>query len=154
MAVILRFFLIAMAGSLISCGSGDEFGDSQNPPPPPAPPPRVAQQSGACIKIEAPAGASACQEKQVSLGECLFCLPHFADGPKKLHTAKHIDIKDSAGVNEGGVIFGFGQWKCKNGKWEASHPPICRTCHKKRDLKACLDRWNIPGFQQKYMLSN
>lgn len=142
MALILKYFLIAVVGILTSCGSDDEFAGSPPPPSSWSRAPAIApiQQGKDCVRPTSPAGSSPCQEKQISIENCFFCLPPFAVGSRKLYIGRYRDEKDIHGV--GGVTFGFGQWRCENGVWRPLREPICNTCRPGLNLRDCFNRWN------------
>lgn len=84
-----------------------------------------------------------CEPKSVSLPatDCTFYLPRLSHGD--FYTGRYADPNDVHNTNDGGPIFGLGQWSCENGEWKVSKSPICRTCFKHRSFRECVEFWNI-----------
>ena len=127
---------------LIACDGGD--GRRRRPPPRPP-----ADDRGNYI-VSPPSdwrqrSSKSCEAKDVSIdGNCSFRLPNLKPKRSNLYTGTYSDPNDVHGVNNGGPIFGLGQWYCDNGEWKKFRPPICRTCRKGLSFRKCLIRWNVP----------
>ena len=151
LAILFVSLGLMMGPFLMACGDGD--GRSRRPTPRPLRRPPADVRPDPIPLPPVPDSlerrALPCKAKSVRMpvgyGDCVFELPNLNPKRSNLYTGTYREPDDIHGINDGGPIFGLGQWVCDNGEWrEFKRRPICRTCRKGRSFRECLIFWNVP----------